>query len=64
MGKKPGPKKRVRVADRARTRAFATSDTEWDWITAKAKREGVSASSLVRQLIRDAMAREAPTKGR
>ena len=52
---KPGPKKSVKSADRARMRAITASDTEWAWVVAEAKRLGTSASGLVRQMIQKAM---------
>lgn len=54
---KPGPKKSVKAADKAKVRGITASDTEWAWVCAESKRLGISASQFVREMIQKAMGR-------
>lgn len=53
MGKKPGPKAAVKERDKAKVRAITASDSEWAQVVKIARERGLSASHLIRTLIRE-----------
>lgn len=53
--KKPGPKPKLKDRERAKVRNITASDVEWRWVTERASERGVSASAVVRELIRREM---------